>query len=126
MSHYRCNACRGEYADAGADGILYFHTCPPITVVRVQRGGQWTRVPLADLRPTDTIRVRRGDAEVETLVSAQLPGDVRLGDRQRPRPAGEHRDENSAIAGGELEGKRRIKAKGQGRTEIPAPPPSED
>lgn len=123
MSLKRCNTCGGEYDDVLRDGLLYFHTCPPITRVRVLRDAQRQVVDLADVRPTDTVRAQRGARDIEVLVSELQPDDVRLGDVQRERP--DRRDENAAPAGGEEEpdprvprGRRLLKARGRGTTAI--------
>ena len=117
MSRKRCESCQGEYHDVGADGMLYFHVCPPITRVQVTRGGSVRTVDLADLQPTDTVTVQRGRNQVAILVSALQADDVRVGDTTGARP--EARDENTAPVGGTLEGRRRIKAPGRGATTIP-------
>lgn len=30
MIKYTCNSCGGVYADTSADGVRYFHACPPV------------------------------------------------------------------------------------------------
>lgn len=86
MARLQCPACDGIYRDVLADGTRYFHTCPPIVSARVQRLGAWHVVPLADVQPTDVIRVQRGRAVVETTVLLMQPDDQRLDDRTAPRP----------------------------------------
>lgn len=100
MARLRCISCQGEYDDVGADGVPYFHACPPIARVRIRRDGQALTVDLADLLPTDE----------------------RIADVTRERP--DRRDENTARAGGEEEldritGRRRkLRARGRGVTVI--------
>lgn len=36
MATLKCNACGGEYDDVQADGVRYFHVCPPLQLVRVK------------------------------------------------------------------------------------------
>lgn len=119
---YRCNACLGEYDDVSPDGVPYAHTCPAVTEARVKRGGNWIAVSLDDVRQADTIAVQRGPNRVEILVSATLAGDVRLDDRQTPRPVGVHRDETAlpdpVDARGKPDKNRPIKAPGAGRLAI--------
>lgn len=123
MARKRCNSCQGEYDDVGADGLLYFHSCPPVTRVRVTRDGQAQTVDVADVRPTDSVRVQRAGRAVDVVVSELQPDDVRLGDGTGERP--DRRDENAALLGGEeeadargREGRRRIKAIGRGATVV--------
>ena len=125
----RCNTCGGEYEDRGADGMLYFHVCPPITRVRVKRDGEAQTVDLADLRDTDLVRVLRNNEPIETLHREIQPGDQRLGDVTRERP--QARDENSAVIGGDEEDddrmpkrRRRLKARGRGATDLPPKAPN--
>src|SRR4051812_30964027 len=33
----KCNTCGGEYPPVQADGMEYYHVCPPIDCVKVQR-----------------------------------------------------------------------------------------
>jgi hypothetical protein len=50
MSRFRCNVCQGEYDDILSDGMIYFHVCPPITVVVVRLpSGEERELPLGDL-----------------------------------------------------------------------------
>lgn len=119
----RCNACGGEYEELTAEGLLYFHSCPPITRVRVIRNGQDQRVDLADLQPSDVVSIVREGEQLEIAVSELRAGDQRIGDVTRERP--DRRDENSATIGGEEEAddrmprrRRRIKARGRGVTDV--------
>jgi hypothetical protein len=43
----RCESCGGTYSSHQADGLLYFHACPPERVVEVEgpRGRRGPRVP---------------------------------------------------------------------------------
>src|SRR5918996_3462302 len=92
MARVKCNACGGEYTDVLPGGARYFHACAPEIWVRVKRGLAWLDVPMVAMRPTDIVLVQRGLAQVETLVSAMLADDVRLGDSVSPR--NNARDEN--------------------------------
>lgn len=82
----RCRACSGVYEPTGSDGVPYYHVCPPITLVAVQRDGKAQRVPLAELQPTDSVRVQRGADRVTTSVAAQQRDDHRIGDSLLERP----------------------------------------
>lgn len=31
----KCNACNGTYEPIGADGVRYFHVCPPLSAVEL-------------------------------------------------------------------------------------------
>lgn len=125
----RCNTCNGEYEDRSADGMLYFHTCPPITRVRVKRDGEARTVDLGELRASDTVRVLRNDQPIEILAGELQPTDQRIGDVAREWP--DRRDENSALVAGEEEPddrmprrRRRLKARGRGVTDLPARAPN--
>lgn len=92
MSRFRCNACQGEYDDVGADGVRYFHACPPIDTVSILRAGVAVRVPLAELAPTDELHVVRDGKLVDVVASDRLETD-RLATVQSSARVG-HRDEN--------------------------------
>ena len=32
MIKYKCNSCLGEYSDTCADGLAYYHACPPVQI----------------------------------------------------------------------------------------------
>ena len=86
----RCNSCNGVYDDIGRDGLAYYHTCPPITLVGVTRDGADLDVPLADLRPTDLVWVQRPGQRLKVPVVEMQPDDVRVGDTAALR--GDRRD----------------------------------
>jgi hypothetical protein len=112
----QCNACGGIYDDLGADGVAYYHVCPPITLVPVQRAGKAQLVPLTDLQGADEIVVQRGAERVQVPVEKALPDDVRLGDVQQRRD--DHRDETPvpAVVDGKQGSAPRLE--GVGATEI--------
>ena len=90
-----CKACSGTYEPIGADGIRYFHTCPPLTVVTVEREGAAVTVSLIDLLDSDLRTVRRDGKSQKVAKPDLLPGDVIEGYAQIARPG--HRDENIKI-----------------------------
>lgn len=92
----QCNACGGIYDDLGADGVAYYHVCPPVTLVPVLRAGKAWLVPLTALDQADEIVVQRGAERVQVPVGKALPDDVRLGDVQQRRE--DHRDETPVPA----------------------------
>ena len=49
-----CRSCGGRYEPIGRDGVRYFHACPPIVRVRVQRDGAELVVDRDQVRVTDT------------------------------------------------------------------------
>ena len=91
MARFTCNTCGGRYDDVLADGLRYFHACPP----------------------RRRARVRRGAAELVVDLDQVLPGDVWLDDVTDERP--DRRDENVPSTRGESSGQ--VKAHGKGRTE---------
>ena len=111
----RCRACQGEYSPTTPDGLRYFHACPPVKAIRVSRAGNLSIIPVSQLQPTDLIRVTRAGATVQTLVSAEQPGDVRLDERDAPRAR--FRDENlDPTAPRDV---RQVKAEGDGADDVP-------
>lgn len=70
---FQCSSCDGEYSDPDADGMRYFHACPPDRVT-----GPGRREPIAnprDERPDFTkLRTNKGDV------------DVSIDARERPKP----------------------------------------
>lgn len=109
----KCKSCGGVYEPKGSRGEAYYHACPPVVRVAVERDGAATTVPLADLKATDTITVQRGDKTEKVLVSAQLPDDQRLGDTFAER--GDKRDENVTITGYDKQGSAQTAAKHAGK-----------
>jgi hypothetical protein len=91
MARYQCNTCQGEYDELGADGMLYFHACPPLHRARVRREGQELELEASELRETDEVLERR------TI--------------NRP----DHRDENRNPNDRDERGLARIRAEGRGR-----------
>lgn len=121
----QCTACGGIYESRQPDGTDYYHACPPITKVAVRRAGQVQFVELADVRPTDEVRVYRGGKPVTVLVSALLVDDRRIGDVTVERP--NKRDERHLpqTVDGKVVGVPI--AEGAGVVEVPSPvPPVED
>ena len=116
MALMKCNSCGGEYQDVSADGVPYFHSCPPVTRCRVKRNGAWIDVELAAVVPTDIVKVKRNGAIVETLVSAIEAADERQGDTKTERA--DKRDERPATTPGEDENGRLIHRKGKGATRL--------
>jgi antitoxin (DNA-binding transcriptional repressor) of toxin-antitoxin stability system len=90
----KCLSCGGTYEPIGADGLRYYHACPPVTRRHVVRAGAPLDVPLDEVQPTDTVTVLRAGAPVAVLVSALTKDDTIVGDTQAPRPNA--RDENIA------------------------------
>jgi hypothetical protein len=35
MARLQCDACGGVYDDASADGVAYFHVCPPLSALEI-------------------------------------------------------------------------------------------
>lgn len=97
MARLKCRACGGEYDTDQPGGFLYFHVCPPLSRIRVTRGGVEQDVAADSVRPTDTVKVRRAGAVVDVLVSAVQPDDQRVGDSSIERP--NRRDENVVVSG---------------------------
>lgn len=108
----KCKSCGGEYEPKTRDGAAYYHTCPPLLQVRVERAGQWSAVPLADLRATDAINVSRAGATVKVQASAIQVDDLRLGDTLVERP--NKRDENVKVIGYDKAGNALTEVKSEG------------
>jgi len=121
MSRFRCNSCQGEYDDVAAGGVLYFHACPPVTLVRVRLDSG-----IEDERPLRAWRgftIASSDAQKAALVDAGGTAAlivVELARADAPRAGA--RDENTLRRGGAHGEIRVMKAEGRGRAPIPALP----
>lgn len=117
----QCTACGGIYEPIGADGVAYYHVCPPRLRVPVLRAGVARLVDGVDVKPDDVIAVRRGDRKVTVAVAAAAPDDVRLGDVHEERP--DHRDETivASLVDDKVVGV--LKREGAGAREIRVVPP---
>jgi len=66
-----CLTCGGRYEPLQRDGTLYFHVCPPLPKVRVERLGAERVVDPADVAIGDTelehVVVDRSDARNENV-----------------------------------------------------------
>ena len=117
----QCTACGGVYEPLGADGVAYYHVCPPVTRVPVLRAGVAQLVDLAAVKLVDVVVVQRAGAKVQVAVALLAPGDVRLGDVHVERP--DHRDETivPAVVAGVVVGVP--KAGGAGAKDVVVVPP---
>jgi len=120
MALMRCKSCGGEYDPLPTDGVPYFHACPPITTVHVERAGNPIDVPLADVRATDLLFVERAGAIVRVLPAAFVETDRRSGDQQIQRA--DKRDENVKVTGYDKTGNPIVAPKSEGKGTEPAPP----
>lgn len=122
MNRKFCQSCGATYDPAMADGSDYFHTCPPILMVRVQRDGRDGLVPLAELEATDVLTVSRAGAVTTVAAGDMGADDFRLGDTMIDRPNA--RDEN-LIPTIDADGKRgvRLRAAGAGVRDVPPEKP---
>lgn len=97
MATMQCNTCEGVYESVLPDGMLYFHSCPPVELVTVERDGDKLDVPRADVLDTDKV------------LSSRFV------------PMADARDENVKITGTDKAGNPivELKAEGKGATEVP-------
>lgn len=118
MNRYRCIACGGEYDEIGADGMLYFHTCPPVTLVTTKdHNGQVTEQPLRalvgiELVPDEAERQKR-------ILAGADPAKVWIDQARRAAPRKGARDERTLRREGKSGELRVLVAEGKGRTKIP-------
>jgi len=119
MATMRCKSCGGEYADKSDDGVPYFHACPPLTTVHVERGGNAIDVPLDAVQPTDLLFVERAGATVKALPADVQPADRRTGDKQIERA--DKRDENVKVVSYDKSGNPITAPKSEGAGTEPAP-----
>lgn len=120
MSRHRCNSCQGEYDDIGADGVAYFHACPPVVIVRVRddAGVERTR----PLRAFTGIALVASDAARAAAIAAGAdPTTVYVELARRTAPRAGARDENTLRREGEGGKIRVLKASGTGTTAIASP-----
>jgi hypothetical protein len=92
MARLRCDTCAGVYDDVSADGVAYFHVCPPLSAAEIAaalRAGDLTidadKAAVALRQPAQLVDEPRA-AFVDRLVQAAA-------DRGALRRPG-HRDEN--------------------------------
>lgn len=97
MALMKCKSCSGEYQTEQPLGIRYFHVCPPLHRVVVDRLGVEMTVDAADVELTDTVK-----------------RDVYV-----PRPG--HRDENVKIVEYDKSGNAVTAPKSEGAGAEPAP-----
>lgn len=99
MAKMKCRTCGGTYDTDQARGTKYFHACPPIDIVTVDRAGEIKTMPLDDM----------------------LPGDILLTATTEPRP--DARDENVVVTDYTKEGSAvtAVKREGRGTTPIAEP-----
>ena len=116
-----CQACSGTYEPIGADGVRYFHTCPPVVCLVVTRDGVRKTVRLADVQKTDLVKVRRDDAIVDVAVSDRVAHDVFVEQHEQPRPNA--RDERIVD---HVDGQEIIAAHGLGAVDVIVVPPVVD
>lgn len=119
MAMMKCNSCGGTYPTDQRDGTRYYHVCPPVLRLTVDRGGNTIQIDPADLRPTDILTVRRGKLEVKAAVAALLEDDTRLGDVMIPRV--DARDENVRVVDYKPDGTAITEIKSEGKGTAPAP-----
>jgi len=120
MSRFRCNTCRGEYDDVGADGVPYFHTCPPVVVVLIKDDA--ARVREKPLRALEGIQLVESSTARDAAIAAGAdPAKVWVEISRREAPRKDARDETTLRREGARGEVRVIKAEGRGRTEIAAP-----
>lgn len=119
----RCNTCRGEYDDTSADGIAYFHVCPPVVLVRA-RFDDGT-IGTSPLRAYRGLTIAPDQAAKDALVAGGTPGvDIVVELARRTAPRLDARDENTLRRDGKAGELRVLKAEGTGTTAIaPAPAP---
>lgn len=117
----RCLSCGGTYDPISADGVPYFHVCPPITAVRAERNGKPVLVELAALRDSDVVNVQRDGAIVSVAIKAIQADDLRLGDTPIERP--NKRDERPARTFVDGEPVVGPKEEGAGVEAVPTPDP---
>jgi len=117
MSRFRCNTCRGEYDDVGADGVLYFHSCPPVTLVAVTDDKDQAReLPLRAL--AGITLVASAEARADAIKADADPSSVYIERARRAAPRKDARDERTLRREGEKGERRILYAEGKGRTEI--------
>lgn len=94
----KCTNCGGVYESLQADATRYFHACPPIELVTIDRLGAISEVPRDEVLVTDK----------ELRSRFVLPPDGR--------------DENVKITGTDAKGNptTTVKAEGKGATDITA------
>lgn len=117
----RCNACGGTYTPVQADGMQYFHVCPPVEAVRVQQADGAIVIVPKRTRRVDTTDEKTG--ATITTIEYELPAGVTgtvIGDVALER--GGARNENPHPTDRDRAGKAPMIAEGAGVTPIAAAP----
>lgn len=109
----KCLSCGGVYDPVSQGGGRYYHACPPIIRVAVERDGAAQLVDLADVKSTDVIAVQRAGAAVKVAVADVKADDMRLGDTFVERA--DKRDENVRIVGVDQHGSAKVEPKSPGK-----------
>jgi hypothetical protein len=82
MAFLRCKTCGGEFDDTGADGMAYYHVCPPLSIGEMKDALAQQALPLTarqvkalqDARAADDVfgskegETSRADALLATFV----------------------------------------------------------
>lgn len=120
----RCNTCKGEYADVGADGVPYFHACPPVIVVKTKDNiGTVREEPLRALAAFTLVQT---NAERQALIAAGVDAaTIRLEMGRRTAPRKDARDERTLRRDGARGETRVLVSEGRGVTEIADATPPE-
>lgn len=113
----KCNTCGGTYRDVLADGLLYFHHCPPLTVAELQTGLTNKTITFGPVVAAQLAAA--GLADTNNPVPAGSPTHVQqlLATLHVDRP--NFRDENLPDTDPDSHGKR--KSDGGGVTDLPDP-----
>lgn len=112
---WKCKTCGGVYEDPGADGVRYFHTCPPEIFAIVERAGVAMSVLTDAIAADDVVEVLRAGERQKIRFADRVDGDVlqRIGRQQRTG----HRDENVTPVTGK-EGQVKSEGKGRDRVDV--------
>ncbi len=114
MTRWRCNSCQGTYEDLSADGVPYYHACPPLTLTYVALPGGKEHLLEGEMRPGEVV-VRVESPERPNKRDENL--DPAHGHRMR-LPDGTLQPLVKPMPDGAREVPPAIKAEGLGRTKV--------
>lgn len=92
MARVQCEECGGTYDTVSADGVTYFHVCPPMHRIRVRF--EDGREELLEARVAEHVAIAAGGVRhiTRTFDPALPPGAEFVAEELVRRPG--HRDEN--------------------------------
>lgn len=94
MARLHCETCHGEYDDLGADGLRYFHACPPLSPRELREAIDNKTIRLTREQRAQLDAAAKADGATPATEGAPTRVELVLASLQIERP--DKRDENVA------------------------------